>query len=79
MTTFTAAISNAFAAVGRFIRTVERARVAAQTAKDLYSMPAPALAALGLTRVDVPNYILRQLGVRRAETRPANDDAKIAA
>lgn len=79
MTTFIDTVSNAFAGIGRFINTIQQARVAAQTAKDLYSLSTPALAALGLTRTEVPNYVIRQMGGLQAQTRPANDDAKIAA
>jgi hypothetical protein len=70
---------NAFAGIGRFIRSIEQARVAAQISRDLYSLPATALAARGLTRADVPNYVLRKLGGFGAAPRAANDDAKIAA
>jgi hypothetical protein len=76
---FVTAIYNVFAGIGRFVRTIEQARVAAEVSRDLYSLPASSLAARGLTRADVPNYVLRKLGVFGSKARAANDDTKIAA
>jgi hypothetical protein len=75
---FVTAIYNALAGIGRFVRTIDQARAAAAVSRDLYSLPASSLAARGLTRADVPNYVLRSLGVFK-KARPANDDTKIAA
>jgi hypothetical protein len=73
------AVYKALAGIGRFVRTIDQARTAAQVSRDLYSLPASSLAARGLTRADVPNYVLRKLGVFSTKQRAANDDTKIAA
>jgi hypothetical protein len=76
---FVTAVYHALKGIGRFVRTIDQARAAAQISRDLYSLPTSSLAARGLTRADVPNYVLRKLGVFSNKARAANDDAKIAA
>lgn len=76
---FVTRLLNAFAGIGRFVRTIDQARVAAEISRDLYNLPNAALAAHGLTRADVPNYVLRKLGVFGSVTKPANENTKIAA
>jgi len=76
---FVTKLINALSGIGRFVRTIDQARAAAEISRDLYSLSATALAAHGLTRADVPNYVLRKLGVFETATRPANENTKIAA
>lgn len=75
---FVTAIFNALAGIREFVRTIDQARAAAEASRDLYSLSNSQLARHGLTRADVPNYVLRKLGAFET-ARPANDDAKIAA
>jgi hypothetical protein len=67
------AIFSAFADIGRFIRSVDRALVAAEVSRDLYSPTGFA------DRADVPDYAARKLLAVIGDNQPANDDAKIAA
>jgi hypothetical protein len=73
------AVFNAFAGFGRFVRSIDQARAAAEVARDLYSLTGASLAARGLTRAEVPDYVLRKLDVFGTKASAANDDTKIAA
>jgi hypothetical protein len=68
-----------FAGFGEFVRSVDRAIAAAEVSRDLFHLSPEELAARGLTQADVSNYVARKLGVFVAETKAANDDARIAA
>jgi hypothetical protein len=59
--------------VGMFF---ERAQTAAQVSCDLYTLSDIVLASHGLTRAEVPNYLVRKFGIDPKA--PANNNVKVA-
>jgi hypothetical protein len=55
----------------------ERAQTAAQVSRDLYTLSDIVLASHGLTRAEVPNYLVRKFGITESVA-PANNNVKVA-
>lgn len=71
-------LMDGFMGLGNVARVLDRAQAVSEVSRNLYSLSDITLASYGLTRVEVPNYVVRKLSDNTGVA-SANSNTKAAA